>query len=434
MIEGTINWFNARKGRVTYSMINRNGPNSYDCSSAVYYALKESGGLPHNINVGNTDSLFGDLERNGWVMLQPDANGNVSTQRGDIFIWGGRGTSSGAAGHTGVFIDSDNIIHCSYGYNGIHVDNHDWLWAYNGSPIYNFYRYVGNAPAPNPEPQPSSEKRIRFDRIYNVDDIQFVNNMWQVYTQALAPVNFAWDDNGIPAAPLVQVDSDGFRTQDQDFNTSRTYKVPGNFRVEDETWDSSVLYYLVTIGGYGVWVDSGAVIITNDSTPEPTFRPVETQAPETRPPAANPPESQPPITPIPETPAPQPETTAPETQPPEILPQTKPPKENTNVAFSKEDKKELKIATERIQNLANDVAGSDIAEDITESIPKKVKVGIYIFGDTLIGLGLLIPTAAVAIGTNMSAEQIVAASSTFATAGTFMLTMFGIYKSGKKNK
>lgn len=434
MIEGTINWFNARKGRVTYSMVNRNGPSSYDCSSAVYYALKESGGLPAGISVGNTDSLFGDLERNGWVQVGTDANGNAATQRGDIFIWGGRGTSSGAAGHTGVFIDSDNITHCSYGYNGIHIDNHDWLWAYNGNPVYTFYRYVGNAPAPTP--QPSGQKRIRFDRIYNADDIQFVNNMWQVYTQALAPLNFTWDDNGIPAAPLVQVDGDGYRTQDQDFNTNRTYKLPGNFRVEDEAWDGGVLYYLVTIAGYGVWVDSGAVVVTNDATSEPTTRPTVTQPPQTSLPATNPPQTPAPATPapVPETETPAPETQTPETAPPQTQPPTKtnPPKENTNVAFSKEDKKELKIATERVQALADDVAGSDSAEEITQSIPKKVKVAVYIIGDMLIGLGLLIPTATVAISTNMSAEQIAAASSTFATAGAFLLTMFGIYKSGKK--
>lgn len=44
-IDLMIQWMNERKGKVTYSMTNRYGPNSYDCSSAVYYALVFAGFL-----------------------------------------------------------------------------------------------------------------------------------------------------------------------------------------------------------------------------------------------------------------------------------------------------------------------------------------------------------------------------------------------------
>lgn len=146
--EAIINWFNARKGRVTYSMANRNGPASYDCSSAVYNALIEAGFLPQGYRIGNTDSLFNDLEAHGWKQVPVNANGDADTHRGDIFIWGKRGASGGAFGHTGIVLDdAGNIIHCAYGYNGIHVDNHDWLWELNGCPAYTFYTYVGNAPS-----------------------------------------------------------------------------------------------------------------------------------------------------------------------------------------------------------------------------------------------------------------------------------------------
>lgn len=33
-----IAWMQARKGNVSYSMDHRDGPYSYDCSSAIYYA------------------------------------------------------------------------------------------------------------------------------------------------------------------------------------------------------------------------------------------------------------------------------------------------------------------------------------------------------------------------------------------------------------
>ena len=60
MIEKALAWFYARKGKVSYSMERRNGPSSYDCSSSVYYALKEAGILPSSYWIGNTSfwSLF----------------------------------------------------------------------------------------------------------------------------------------------------------------------------------------------------------------------------------------------------------------------------------------------------------------------------------------------------------------------------------------
>ncbi len=44
-IETAIRWMTDRVGRVTYSMDFRNGPNSFDCSSSVYYALMSAGAI-----------------------------------------------------------------------------------------------------------------------------------------------------------------------------------------------------------------------------------------------------------------------------------------------------------------------------------------------------------------------------------------------------
>ena len=156
MIEKALAWFYARKGRVFYSMESRNGPNSYDCSSSVYHALKEAGLLPSSYWIGNTDTLFDALEKNGWVRLPEDANGEADTQRGDIFIWGIRGNSGGALGHTGMFVDADNVINCRY-QAGIVIDNHDWLWSASGCPPYAFYRYVG---------KPKEAKRVALPEVY----------------------------------------------------------------------------------------------------------------------------------------------------------------------------------------------------------------------------------------------------------------------------
>lgn len=139
--EQMIKWMSDRQGKVTYSMNSRLGPNSYDCSSAVYFALVAGGFLPTG-TMGNTDSLFGHLEANGWKKL-PEINDYIDAKRGDIFIWGTRGASGGAAGHTGIFTDKDNIIHCNYGYNGITVNNHDQIWSYNNGPENTIYRFYG---------------------------------------------------------------------------------------------------------------------------------------------------------------------------------------------------------------------------------------------------------------------------------------------------
>lgn len=134
-------WMNARKGRVVYSMEQRWGPSSYDCSSAIYYALIAAGYFPQGTAIGSTESLFNDLERFGWTKLAPNADGSYSPRRGDVFIWGVRGASWGANGHTGIFLDdNENIIHCNYGNNGISVQQHDSYWSLAGRPAATFYR------------------------------------------------------------------------------------------------------------------------------------------------------------------------------------------------------------------------------------------------------------------------------------------------------
>lgn len=131
-----IQWMKDKKGNVSYSMTNRNGPHSYDCSSAVYYALISAGFLPNGY-IGNTETLFSHLEQYGWKQVLSDD----TYLPGDIFIWGQRGASSGSAGHTGIFINSSEIIHCNYTANGISIDPYKETWIKNERPIATIYRY-----------------------------------------------------------------------------------------------------------------------------------------------------------------------------------------------------------------------------------------------------------------------------------------------------
>ena len=149
-IETAIAWMRARQGQVYYSMEYRDGPDSYDCSSSVYYALRSAGASSAGWAV-NTEYEHDWLIKNGYELIAE--NTECTAQRGDIFIWGKRGASAGAFGHTGMFIDSDNIIHCNYAYNGISINNHDERWYYAGQPYFYIYRLT------NPNAQPEEPKK-----------------------------------------------------------------------------------------------------------------------------------------------------------------------------------------------------------------------------------------------------------------------------------
>lgn len=55
-----VQWFRDRIGVVKYSddLVLRQGPNYYDCSSAVFASLMHAGFMPHG-HKGNTATLFG---------------------------------------------------------------------------------------------------------------------------------------------------------------------------------------------------------------------------------------------------------------------------------------------------------------------------------------------------------------------------------------
>lgn len=127
-----INWFQARKGKVRYSMNARLGPNSYDCSSAVHFAAKHAGLLPSNHYIGSTETLFG---MKGKYL---DEISRSDIRYGDIFVAGRQGASGGAGGHTGAVLDKNRIIHCNYGSNGIAITP---INGYTGGPPVRWFRW-----------------------------------------------------------------------------------------------------------------------------------------------------------------------------------------------------------------------------------------------------------------------------------------------------
>ncbi|QBX23791.1 lysin [Streptococcus phage Javan150] len=138
--EKAIAWMGLKEGRVSYSMDYRNGPDSYDCSSAICSALIYAGAS----NPGwllNTEYMHDWLVQNGYELIAE--NVGWDSQRADIAIWGMRGQSAGAGGHVVMFIDADNIIHCNYANNNITIDNYNQTAAASGWMYSYAYRYTG---------------------------------------------------------------------------------------------------------------------------------------------------------------------------------------------------------------------------------------------------------------------------------------------------
>lgn len=138
-IETAIAWMSARVGKVTYSMNQRTGPNSYDCSSAICYALM-SGGASHVAWPVTTESAHAWLLANDYRLISE--NQDWDTERGDVIIWGRKGQSIGAGGHIMLALDADNVIHCTYAVNGITINNYNQLYSWQGGAMGGPYVYV----------------------------------------------------------------------------------------------------------------------------------------------------------------------------------------------------------------------------------------------------------------------------------------------------
>ena len=261
-MDKVIEWFAQRQGRVSYSMINRNGPSSYDCSSSVYHALIYAGILPQGFRIGNTETEFVDLPKFGFQRIEADINGYIPTQRGDIFIWGKQGYTNGADGHTGVFIDNDNIIHCAYGYNGIHIDNHDKLAEINNTQYLTIFRYTGkpqNVPAPAPYVEKIDDEinigsHLKFNQKFTVVETRGVEDRKEARINELCPVGFTWDENGIPTSWLVKVDNDGYKVEGE-INAGDSVKIEGAFVAQEVVQNDNMWFAKINRDGIDVWVE-----------------------------------------------------------------------------------------------------------------------------------------------------------------------------------
>ncbi|MHC5215183.1 lytic exoenzyme target recognition domain-containing protein [Enterococcus sp. LJL128] len=187
----------------------------YDCSSAVSKAL----GISMN---NNTETLKTALPGINYKLIHDAVDGSFNPKRGDVVIWGPRngGSSLGAFGHVVIMLDGKTdgtaqMIHCNFGSDGVTVDNYNQIWEINGRPREMVYREQTstNKPSENVKPTPPPAKPspapASKNKVYRVDELKKVHNIWQVRCNDLVPVEFNWTDNGIACEDITITDSKG---------------------------------------------------------------------------------------------------------------------------------------------------------------------------------------------------------------------------------
>lgn len=439
-MDKVIEWFQQRQGRVSYSMDYRNGPNSYDCSSAIYHALIYAGILPAGFRIGNTETEFVDLPKFGFQRIEADVNGYIATQRGDIFIWGKQGYTLGANGHTGIYLDSDNIIHCAYAYRGIHTDNHDWLAGINSVQDLTIFRYTGkpqNAPVPQPEAIDNViniGSHFKINPALQVAEVNINDGSRKLKIDALCPRGFTWAENGIPAEWVVKVDNDGYKV-DGEINAGDWVKIQGAFVAQEVVQNDGMWFALVKRDGVDVWMELTPVseIPAGEYGTKTDYRPQP--APQPTPPAE------------PEIPTAEPEVKKePEVVENQELPTTEEkPSENQGLTVQEEEKKDMSHNLENSGNSENSKKVEkkqliqinarplteeelkmleDLQKTTTENIAntdyeprisEKAKTTVYFIADLGILVNMLIATICVILIPNAT-KEILAISGAIATA------------------
>ena len=408
-MDKVIEWFQQRQGRVSYSMINRNGANSYDCSSSIYHALIYAGILPAGFRIGNTETEFVDLPKFGFQRIEADANGYIPTQRGDIFIWGKQGYTNGAGGHTGIYLDNDNIIHCSYGYNGIHTDNHDWLAGINGVQDLTIFRYTEQSqPAPAPQPEAIDDvinigSHFKFPQALQVAEVNINDGRRELKIDALCPRGFTWEENGLPVSWATKVDNDGYKI-DGEINAGDLVKINGAFVAQEVVQNDNLWFAKINRDGIDVWVeltpateipagDNGTI---TEYRPAPVEKPVENHIPEVREMVEDEPKLENPEVKIEEK----------KEEPMENKPQVE-----IKINERKFTDKEIKMLEDLQKEATSNIANTEYEPRISE----KAKTTVYFIADLGILTNMLIATICVILIPNYT-KEILAISGAVATA------------------
>lgn len=194
--QAIVNWFVNHRGLITYSMYGaRDGSDGTgDCSGTVSKALKEAGvpiqGLPSTVTLGQ------QLANNGFYRVSRNESWDAET--GDIVMMSfgsDMASSGGAGGHVGVMLDDVNFISCDYstqGAPGQAINTYPWdsYYSWNQFPYIEVWRYSDSAPQTNNQPNTVVEPQEK--AYYEANEVKFVNGIWQIKCDYLAPIGFDW--------------------------------------------------------------------------------------------------------------------------------------------------------------------------------------------------------------------------------------------------
>ena len=194
--QSIVNGFTSRRGLITYSMFgSRNGSDGTgDCSGIMSQVLKEAGiniiGLPSTVTLGQ------QLAKNGFYRIS--INQSWDAQPADIILmsWGAdMSTSGGAGGHVGVMIDDTYFISCDYstqGATGQAINTYPWndYYSWNKPTYIEVWRYADTAPQTNNQANTAVQPQEK--AYYEANDVKYVNGIYQIKCDYLAPVGFDW--------------------------------------------------------------------------------------------------------------------------------------------------------------------------------------------------------------------------------------------------
>ena len=247
IVNGMVNL----RGEISYSMFgSRDGSDGTgDCSGIMTRVLKEAGipiqGLPSTVTLGK------QLANNGFYRVSVNQNWDAIT--GDIVMmsWGAdMSQSGGAGGHVGVMMDDTYFISCDYstqGAPGQAINTYSWndYYAANKPYYIEVWRYSDNAPQTNNQPNIALTPQQK--AYYEANDVRFVNGIYQIKCDYLAPIGFNFYDNGVPVDMVNWVDKDGNDIPDgdsKDFKSGMFFSFEGYENIITDTGEGG--YY----GGY----------------------------------------------------------------------------------------------------------------------------------------------------------------------------------------
>ena len=269
-LNAVVNWFDARKGLLTYSMTgSRNGTDgTADCSGSITQALRDAGATAYAY-LYSTVTLGSYLSANGFTRISE--NQSWDAQRGDIVLmsWGpGMAYSGGAGGHVLVMKDHDTSISVDYwtgGQAGTAVSEHNWDYYYSvNKPQYiEVWRQNGATPQPTPDKPTTSDtnaiaqfkaagNKFTAYNTFKVDDIKLHNGIWQFVSYQLnGSKDVNWDDNGIPLSVVDNVT----RGNDADTQVGDTVKFSDTFNNGTiDAYDNATNAVGIDTGGYDrIW-------------------------------------------------------------------------------------------------------------------------------------------------------------------------------------